>query len=52
MITIWILSTPVLQQDKHGEWKTRDYEILRSASGIEVMKCLQEIWEAVKGWNQ
>ena len=52
MITIWILSTPVLQQDKHGEWKPRDYEILRSASGIEVMKCLQEIWEAVKGWNQ
>ena len=51
MITIWILSTPVLQQDKHGEWKTRDYEILRSASGIEIVKCLQEIWEAVKGWE-
>lgn len=49
MITIWILSTPVLQQDKHEEWKTRDYEILRSASGIEIVKCLQEIWEAVKG---
>ena len=51
MITIWILSTPVLQQDKHGEWKTRDYEILRSASGIEIVKCLQEIWEAVKEWE-
>ena len=51
MITIWILSTPVLQQDKHGGWKIRDYEILRSASGIEVVKCLQEIWEAVKGWE-
>ena len=51
MITIWILSTPVLQLDKHGEWKTRDYEILLSASGIEIVKCLQEIWEAVKGWE-
>ena len=47
-LVIKILSTPVLQQDKHGEWKTRDYEILRSASGIEIVKCLQEIWEAVR----
>lgn len=51
MITIWILSTPVLQQDKHGEWKTKDYEILRSASVVEIVKCLTKIWEEAKIWR-
>lgn len=48
MITIWIISTPTLQCNTRGEWKNKDYDILRSASGIEIVKCLQEIWEAVK----
>lgn len=52
MITIWILSTPSSQKNKYGAWKTRDYEILRSASGIEIVKCLQEIWESMKEWNK
>lgn len=52
MITMWILSTPVLQQNKYGEWKIKDYEILRSASGIEIVKCLQEIWEEAKEWKK
>lgn len=52
MITMWILSTPVLQKNKYGEWKTKDYEILRSASGIDIVKCLQEIWEEAKEWKK
>lgn len=47
MITMWILSTPTLQETRNG-WRMRDYEILRSASAVEVVKCLAEIWKQVK----
>ncbi len=47
MITIYILSTRVLQNVR-GEWKERDYEIFRSASQIEIVECLNDIWQAVK----
>ena len=30
----------------------RDYEILRTASAIEVVKCLTDIWEQTKGEGQ
>lgn len=50
MITVWILSTPTLQNGKNG-WKMRDYEILRTASTIEMVKCLADIWEQVKEWH-
>lgn len=49
MITIYILSTRVLQNVR-GEWKERDYEIFRSASQIEIVECLNDIWQAVKEW--
>lgn len=49
MITVWILSTPTLQNCRNG-WKMRDYEILRTASAVEAVKCLAEIWEQVKEW--
>lgn len=48
MITIYILSTRVLQKNRRGEWKEKDYEILRSASQIEVVNCLNDIWQAVR----
>ena len=48
MITIHILSTRVTYRNTHGEWKERDYEILRSASQIEIVNCLNDIWQAVK----
>lgn len=48
MITMWILSTPTLQETRNG-WRTRDYEILRSASAVEAVKCLADIWEQIKG---
>lgn len=51
MITMWILSTPTLQETRNG-WRTRDYEILRSASAVEVVKCLAEIWEEMKTWER
>lgn len=50
MITMWILSTPTLQETRNG-WRMRDYEILRTASAIEAVKCLADIWEQTKGWK-
>ena len=50
MITMWILSTPTLQETRNG-WRTRDYEILRSVSTVEVVKCLADVWEQTKGWK-
>lgn len=51
MITMWILTTPTLQNGRNG-WRMRDYEILRTASAIEVVKCLTDIWEQTKGEGQ
>lgn len=51
MITMWILTTLTLQNGRNG-WRMRDYEILRTASAIEVVKCLADIWEQTKGWGQ
>lgn len=50
MITMWVLSTPTLQETRNG-WRMRDYEILRSASAVEVVKCLADVWEQTKGWK-
>ena len=50
MITMWILSTPTLQNGRNG-WRMRDYEILRTASAVEAVKCLAEIWEEAKIWR-
>ena len=47
MITMWILSTPTLQNGRKG-WRVRDYEILRTASAVEAVKCLAEMWEQAK----
>ena len=48
MITIYILSTRLLQKTQKDEWKEKDYEILRSASQIEIVNCLNDIWQAVR----
>lgn len=48
MITIHILGTRITYRNTHGEWKERDYEILRSASQIEIVNCLNDIWQAVR----
>lgn len=48
MITMYILSTPTLQQKKNEMWVMRDYEILRTASAVEAVNCMKDIYEAVK----
>ena len=40
LITMHILSTRVLERKKNGEWKYYDYEIIRTASQIEIVNCL------------
>lgn len=47
MITMYILSTQISYRTKKG-WREGNYEILRSASQIEVVNCLNDIWQAVK----
>lgn len=51
LITIYILSTPVLQQGKSG-WRTKDYEIIRTASQLDVVYALRDIWEEAQKWLQ
>lgn len=48
MITIHILSTRITYRNTRGKWKEKDYEILRSASQIEIVNCLNDIWQAVR----
>lgn len=48
MITMYIISTPVSAQNKKSEWKDKDYEILRTASQIDVVNCLNDIWKQVR----
>lgn len=48
LITMYILSTRVLERKKNGEWKYYDYEIIRTSSQIEIVNCLNDIWRAVK----
>ena len=48
LITMYSLSTRVLERRKNGKWKYYDYDILRTASQIEVVNCLNDIWRAVK----
>lgn len=49
MITIYILSVRITYRNTRKEWKERDYEILRTASQVETVECLKDIWEAVRG---
>lgn len=50
MITIYRIITPVCTFKKNKqEWKTEDYEILKTASIPEVIFCLLEIYKAVSG---
>ena len=48
LITMYILSTRVLERKKNRKWKYYDYEIIRTASQIEIVNCLNDIWRAVK----
>ena len=47
IITIYSLTTPIYQKTKSG-WKDVEYEIIKTASMIEVVNSLNDIWKAVK----
>lgn len=49
MITMYILSTPILSRGRGG-WRMRDYEIIRTASQVEVVYALRDIWMEAKEW--
>jgi hypothetical protein len=49
MITMYTISTPVLMPVRK-EWKTKDYEIMHTASQYDVIMTLKEIWEALEDW--
>ena len=49
LITVYILSTRIMERKKNGGWKDTDLEILRTASLLEIVNCLNDIWKAVKG---
>lgn len=51
MITMWTVSTPTLERIRNG-WKVRDMEIIRTASQVDVVMTLKEIWEQSRGWNK
>lgn len=52
MINIYHLITPTWQQCRDGTMRTKDYEILRTASGIDVVNCLADIHKAVGVWQK
>lgn len=50
MITIYRILTPVYTfKTKRQEWKTEDFEILKTASTPDVIFCLLDIYKAVSG---
>lgn len=51
MITMWTVSTPTLERARN-RWRVRDMEIIRTASQVDVVMTLKEIWEQSRGWNK
>lgn len=51
MITMWTVSTPTLERTRNG-WNVRDMEIIRTASQVDVVMTLKEIWEQSREWGQ
>lgn len=48
MITSYTIKTPITYySEKYAEWKTKDYEILKSCSMPEIIFCLLDIYKAV-----
>lgn len=51
MISKYQITTPVFRQNRAGEWKNMDYEILSTCSAVEVVECLNSIYQQMKGWK-
>ncbi len=53
MITSYRICTPITYFSKrYQEWKTTDYEILKSCSMIDIVFCLLDIYKAVNAWQK
>lgn len=52
MITSYSICTPITYfSERYQEWKTMDYEILKTCSMPEIIFCLLDIYKAVKAWS-
>lgn len=50
MITSYRIITPIESYNLgKKEWKTKDYEVLKTCSMVEVIYCLLDIYKAVSG---
>lgn len=53
MITSYRLCTPITYFSKRfQEWRTMDYEILKTCSMIDIVLCLLDIYKAVSVWQK
>ena len=52
MITSYRICTPITYfSERYQEWKTMDFEILKTCSMPEIIFCLLHIYKAVKAWS-
>lgn len=50
MITMYILSIKAYENTRKG-WRDTRYEILRTASQVDIIKCLSDIWASIRERN-
>ena len=50
MITMYILSIKAYENTRKG-WRDTRYEILRTASQVDRIKCLSDIWASIRERN-
>ena len=53
MITSYRICTPITYfSERYQEWKTMDFEILKTCSMIDIVLCLVDIYKAVSAWQK
>lgn len=53
MITSYRICTPITYfSERYQEWKTMDFEILKTCSMIDIVLCLLDIYKAVSVWQK
>ena len=51
IITSYRIYTPITYfSERYQEWKTMDFEILKTCSMIDIVLCLLDIYKAVVAW--
>lgn len=52
MITSYSVCTPVTYfSDRKKEWKTMDFELIKTCSMPDIIFCLNDIYKAVRAWS-